>query len=914
MNGDGKPDLAAANFSSATVSVLLGDGTGSFGTKTDYATGTNPMSVAIGDMNGDGKPDLATVNGGPNTVSVLLGNGAGGFGTNTDFATGTSPRCVAIGDLNGDGTPDVATANLDNTVSVLFGIGTGRFRTRTDFTTGTSPYGVAIGDVNGDGMRDAVTANSGASTVSVFLGNGAGGFGVKTDFATGTGPEYVAIGDVNRDGDLDLVTANYSANTVSVLLGNGTGGFGTKTDFTTGTGPECVAIGDLNLDGNPDLVTANYSANTVSVLLGSGAGGFGTKTDFTTNTGPASVAIGDVNGDGDPDLVTADYGRDEVSVLLGTGTGGFGTKTDCPTGAGPRYVVLGDVNKDGKLDAVTANSVGNTVSVLLGNGTAHFVSKTDFATGTHPNSVAIADLNGDGSLDLVTANQTANTASVLLGNGAGTFWPKTDFATGNGPLSVAIGDLNADGKPDLMTANSSSNSASVLLGPTPTQISLAANPNPAVLAAAVTLTASVSVPSSGIAAPTDSVRFFDGTTLLGTSPVRDGVAGIAFFNSRLGNRALTAAYNGDSEFLGRISAPLTQRVVATAAPGITGIKDVGNDQGRQVRVRLRASPYDYAGSGTPIVRYDVYRRIAGTSGLMEMVPPATDRTKPVPQPVASRSVSPTPVPSTPIHDRPAAGSARVQALLIDGWDLAASLYASADTVYNLVVPTLADSNTSGNHWTKFFVRAATATPGAYFDSPPDSGYSVDNLPPAPPSNFAGYYNDGGSHLSWSANLEPDLWYYRLYRGSSANFVPGPENLIAALSDTNYVDQVVPGSYYKVSAVDVNYNESGDAEVGPLDSSGFPGNGRLGFALAGARPNPSRRGQLQVSFSLPDAAPARLELLDVGGRLLVSRDVGSWGKGWHSIEFSPERDLSSGVYLLRLRRGDEVQVSRVAVLK
>ena len=91
--------------------MLLGNGDGTFGAKTDFATGPVPVSVAIGDLNGDGKPDLAVANCDSNTVSVLLGNGDGTFGAKTDFATGSGPGSVAIGDLNGDGKPDLAVAN-----------------------------------------------------------------------------------------------------------------------------------------------------------------------------------------------------------------------------------------------------------------------------------------------------------------------------------------------------------------------------------------------------------------------------------------------------------------------------------------------------------------------------------------------------------------------------------------------------------------------------------------------------------------------------------------------------------------------------------------------------------------------------------------------------------------------------------
>jgi hypothetical protein len=145
----------------------------------------------------DGKPDLVTANINASTVSVLQGNGDGTFQTKLDYGTGDAPYSVAIGDVSGDGKPDLVTANLNAGVSVLLGNGDGTFQTKVDYATGGSPQSVAIGDVSGDGKPDLVTANSIGTTVSVLLGNGDGTFQTKVDHATG-GSQSVAIGDERR--------------------------------------------------------------------------------------------------------------------------------------------------------------------------------------------------------------------------------------------------------------------------------------------------------------------------------------------------------------------------------------------------------------------------------------------------------------------------------------------------------------------------------------------------------------------------------------------------------------------------------------------------------------------------------------------------------------------------------------------
>ncbi|MFQ5552822.1 MAG: FG-GAP repeat domain-containing protein [Thermoplasmata archaeon] len=186
LNGDGKSDLVVARAGASAVSVFVGDGAGGFGEPTAFPTGLLPVSVAIADLNGDGRPDLVTANAhaGTNTASVLLEDGTGSFGPNTDFPTGDGPQSVAIADLNRDGQPDLVTANSrGNTGSVLLGDGTGSFGAPTDFPAGVAPISVAIADLNGDGRLDLALANFEANSVSVVL-NGPLELSLATNAAT----------------------------------------------------------------------------------------------------------------------------------------------------------------------------------------------------------------------------------------------------------------------------------------------------------------------------------------------------------------------------------------------------------------------------------------------------------------------------------------------------------------------------------------------------------------------------------------------------------------------------------------------------------------------------------------------------------------------------------------------------------
>jgi hypothetical protein len=404
----------------------------SFTAPVSYAAGTGPAAVVTADFDRDGRPDLAVANEGSNTVSVLRGNGNGTFGAATNSATGASPHSVAVGDFNRDGKLDLVTANAGD-VSVLLGNGDGTFGAPAGINVDSTPQSVAVGDFNADGKLDlGVTSNvyfigtpdtpgywtgdywSGyeyhpgtpgtpgyyEGLANVLLGNGDGSFSAPNTTGLASGfPTSAAVADFNGDGAQDFATANSDIGTVSVLPGDGTGVLGAPADFGAGPSPSSLAAEDVNGDGRPDLVTSNLYGDSVSVLPGGTNGSFGTAQVYAAGPGPCSVVVADFNGDGRPDLVTANLFGDSVSVLPGNGDGSFRDAQFSAAGSGPIAAAAGDFNGDGRPDlAVTDRNAG--VSVLMNTGDWRSFQVSGFPSPTtagQPQSFTVTAVDRDGN-------------------------------------------------------------------------------------------------------------------------------------------------------------------------------------------------------------------------------------------------------------------------------------------------------------------------------------------------------------------------------------------------------------------------------------------------------------------------------------------------------------------------------------
>jgi hypothetical protein len=206
-------------------------------------------------------------------ISVLLGNGDGSFQAPQQYAAGNFPRSVVLGDINGDGLLDVVVANIGSNyeqgdISVLMGNGDGAFQIQRHFAVGEGPGSLALGDINDDGTLDIVVSNFGSNDISVLLSDGDGSFQEQQRFSLERAGS-LALGDINRDGVLDVVVTNAS-DYVSLLLGNGDGTFQMPQSFAVGWSPSALSLGDVNGDNSLDLLVAKSSRDELAVLLGSG--------------------------------------------------------------------------------------------------------------------------------------------------------------------------------------------------------------------------------------------------------------------------------------------------------------------------------------------------------------------------------------------------------------------------------------------------------------------------------------------------------------------------------------------------------------------------------------------------------------------------------------------------------------------
>jgi uncharacterized repeat protein (TIGR03803 family) len=291
VNGDGKGDLIIADSYTNSMSVMLGNGNGTFQPSQPFAVGVAPFTGVVADVNGDGKADLIMLNGGAGIVSVMPGNGDGTFQgpqtypTGGDLVHGVKPLAVAVADINGDGKPDLVVANggsnyYDGNVNVLLNNGDGTLQA-PETLIGSDPFGrpfepesLAVADVSGDGKPDIVIGTAlvtgyyfNPGKILLLQNDGSGSFPSAQQVAGLGGGGDVALADLNGDGKADIVVGN--GGDVTLALNNGDGTFTNDLALLPGVGGTVAFGADLTGSGKvDDLVVSSPGANTVNVLLG----------------------------------------------------------------------------------------------------------------------------------------------------------------------------------------------------------------------------------------------------------------------------------------------------------------------------------------------------------------------------------------------------------------------------------------------------------------------------------------------------------------------------------------------------------------------------------------------------------------------------------------------------------------------
>ncbi|WP_263372791.1 beta strand repeat-containing protein [Granulicella aggregans] len=590
FNNDGIPDFATANLQDNTISVFFGDGTGAFtqAAGSPFAVGAGPTALAVADLNADGHLDILSANAVAGSISILFGNASGGFSAGPNVTVGSGPQSIVAGDFNGDGLPDIAVANVyDSTITVLINDGSGGFASNpsTTYAVGQNPSWIGAADFNSDGFLDLAVVNTTSNNVTILKGDGVGGFTPLpgSPFATLSYPVSATVGDFNADGKADLAVVSATGNTLSILLNTGTRLAASGSPYSTGDSPSAIAVSDFNGDGKQDLIVTNGNANTATVLFGDGTGAFsnGTNSVVANLDSPASVTTADFDGDGTQDLAITNVGGGSTSIrpLQITRSATATLASVVVPGAAIAHAISATYAGDTLYAASTSSPISLT-------GTP--IATTDTLTISPTSSVEYGQV-----VQLTTAiappsasNYTA-TGTVKFFDGS-TVLGQSNLSNGQALLSVnsfsvAQHSLSAAYAGDANFVASNSSSSVLTVNKAIIKITLTGTPGSG---AAFTFTANVTSFTSGV--PTGTVGFYDGNTLIGSSPLVAGVATYTVTSLAAGVHSVTATYSGDSDYVGGTSAALAASTgdftFAAVQPAMTVLP------GKSVAYQLTATP------------------------------------------------------------------------------------------------------------------------------------------------------------------------------------------------------------------------------------------------------------------------------------------------------------------------------------
>lgn len=770
---------------------------------------------------------------------------------------------------------------------------TGRFTWQPSYSDAGSYTGVTFHAVDAGGL-------SAQATFTIHVLNASGPDEPVCLASTLFGPpqvtttyygQLVMTGDVTGDGRPDVLLVSDGTVTVypnRTAVGEATVALGSALKSTPSGFTQFIArpsLLDFDHDGALDIVgPGDYG---LIAIFGTASQGTNTglfecvvATVYPNNLrachGNGSSANVDLNSDGYVDLVV--LAREDWSTRLypiiywGNSSGTLTQTTVLPSGISNCCSIDGgivtlDVNSDGIEDIAVSSASQAIVAIYLGlgsvgHGNGQFDQPALLSAGPAA-YLATTDLDIDGTDDLIADGQVLvnktpfNSRSPIL----------QSQGTWSGTTPLAVLDVNADGRPDVL---STARTPQIVTG---LMVVLGSRPN-----------------SLGQVAFSPPVRFG------ALPPSHSGYAIDLTCADMNGDGLPDVVETCSDQFTSDpvLSVLLGQCLNSDAiVPHIASVHDVPFDQGGSVALHWDPSVFDRPGT-LPIQRYRVWRRS--------------------PAPLASGSTPATHGAFSQV--RVTAAPTAQGAISTTYWEAVADLPAGALEGYAYTAATTQDSVAGSNPYTAFFVSALTSDAAVYYDSAPDSGYSVDNLAPATPQGLVGRYEGSQSmRLHWHPGSDPDLSHYAIYRSDDPTFPQSGTTRLAAQPDTFFVDTAWNAStHYQVTAIDVHGNESPAARLDPSSVTTIPAgktvNGYGLFVVPDARHQ-----TFAIQATMPQSGLLTVSVSDVRGRevrriLHSAQSAGVVNLAWDGHD-AAGLVAAKGVYVIRLRAGaTEIAVKAV----
>jgi len=800
----------------------------------------------------------------------------------------------------------------------------------TGFLSGINAGDVEWGDIDNDDDLDLLITGQDIANqriATLFRNDGNGQFTALAAGFVGVAASSAAWGDANNDGFIDLLLTGFDAQNqarAAVYRNNGNLTFTDMQQSLEGVAGSAVLWTDFDGDGYQDIFISGQNAQGIAITqLYRNDHGQGFTLQNTTFTGTilSSVDAADFDNDGDFDLLFCGLTAAGTPVTeLHRNDGAFSfTQVDAQLpGVSSGSVRWGDYNNDGFADVLItgAGDSGRVSVVLQNNGGQKF---TDIGANLVPvsnGSAVWGDYDNDGDQDILLTGQTVDIqrVSIIYRNDGGVFTDIGAWLDGVIFSSVAWADYDNDTDLDVLLAGSDASGRIARLFRNNTAVS---NEPPAAPVGLSAMLADSSINftwqvAADDATPTQALTY---TIRIGAAP------GTGEFVSPLANssgfRQVVAQGNAghsttwqmpiddilnfpfvfwsvqaiDNSFTG---SSFSQQ--AGLNPIITSVRDVPHDQGKKVTIVWKASSLD--NNVNTLTHYSIWRAIPADAPNVTVGEQKGSLNRPTTT-TQTRKVT------------------TIQGQLFN-WEWLADQPAHRRDTYAYTAETVFDSisTTAGTHY--FLVAAHTGDANIFFDSLPDSGYSVDNLPPEAPLIIAGHMRDDGLFLSWQKNAEPDVKRYLVFVSTTPDFDVRGREATAVTTDTSLVIAQVPASdavFVKIVAEDENENRSPASSelafvVTSVASDGL--NLPERFSLYQNYPNPFNP-STQIRFELPEATQVILEIFNLRGERVRTLQDEHKPAGFYTVVFDAA-SLPTGTYYYKLRAGAFTAVKKMTLVR